>query len=297
MKRLIFFIPVLVILFAAIVLIVYENSQSTVKSNSMIIVAGENFWGNIAMQIAGNKAQVISIISNPNQDPHEYESTSTDAKHISEAAIVIENGAGYDTFMDKILSTTTDKTVINAGNLNVVQDGDNPHMWYNLTYVERVAFTLEGDLARKDPKNASIYAANYNKFIVSLSPIETLCQTIDGTYAGTEIIATERVADYMLTNCGLRPIQNDFQKAIEEGYDPSFQSVSFFQGELDNHSAKVLIYNEQTVSSLTDSEKSLAVKDGIPVVGVTETMPVGKIYQTWMLGELEAISTALQNIK
>ena len=64
-----------------------------------VIVAGENFYGDVTSQIAGNHVTVISIISDPNADPHEYESSANDAGEIARASLVIMNGLGYDDFV------------------------------------------------------------------------------------------------------------------------------------------------------------------------------------------------------
>ncbi|HEY8952276.1 MAG TPA: zinc ABC transporter substrate-binding protein, partial [Candidatus Dormibacteraeota bacterium] len=59
------------------------------------VVAAENFWGSIAAQLGGAKADVQSVVSDPNADPHEYESSTNDARAFADAALVILNGAGY----------------------------------------------------------------------------------------------------------------------------------------------------------------------------------------------------------
>lgn len=292
MKKAVFLLPLIILICAAAVLIIHSSQTGSTKK--ITIVAGENFWGNIASQIAGNQAQVISIISNPNQDPHEYDATAADARNITNANIVIENGVGYDTFMQKILSTTQGKTVINVGDLAGLAAGDNPHMWYNFSYVTQVTQVLLQDLKKADPTHASEYTNNYNTFIESLSPLYNLCASINTKYKNTQVISTERVADYMLANCGMTLIPNDFQKAIEEGNDPSVASVNQFQTALTSHQAKVLIYNEQTVSQSTQQMESLATSEHIPIVGVTETMPLHTTYQKWMLSEMQSLQKALQ---
>ena len=68
------------------------------------MVAAENFWGNIAAQIGGRDVQVTSLITSPNADPHLFETNAQDAAVLAEAQVVIENGAGYDTWMGSLLS-------------------------------------------------------------------------------------------------------------------------------------------------------------------------------------------------
>ena len=57
------------------------------------VAAAENFWGSIAAQVGGRHVHVVSIITNPNTDPHSYEPTAVDARIFAGAQLVIENGA------------------------------------------------------------------------------------------------------------------------------------------------------------------------------------------------------------
>ena len=97
------------------------------------VVAAENFWGSLVSQIGGSHVQVLSIVSDPNADPHEYESNATDARAVATANYVIENGAGYDSWMDKLVGagSSPNRKVLNVATLLGKKEGDNPHFWYN----------------------------------------------------------------------------------------------------------------------------------------------------------------------
>jgi zinc/manganese transport system substrate-binding protein len=62
---------------------------------------------------------------------------------------------------------------------------------------------------------------------------------------------------------------------------------------LTGHQAKLLLYNSQATSPVTESIKSLASRSGVPVVGVSETMPAARSFVDWQLGQLNAIEAAL----
>src|SRR5690242_3205835 len=83
------------------------------------IVAAENFYGDLAAQIGGSHVQVTSILANPDSDPHLFESTPSTARTLADAQIVVYNGADYDPWMDKMLSTAglPDRSVIIAASL------------------------------------------------------------------------------------------------------------------------------------------------------------------------------------
>src|ERR1700723_2253085 len=97
------------------------------------IVAAENFYGGVAAQIAGNSADIISVLSNPNQDPHEFTTDAATAKAVADADIIIYNGLGYDDWMDKLLGTQgkAGRVVIRVADLIGAKAGDNPHIWYD----------------------------------------------------------------------------------------------------------------------------------------------------------------------
>ena len=78
------------------------------------------------------------------------------------------------------------------------------------------------------------------------------------------------------------------------GVDPSPQDISLQDGFFTQHKAKVFVYNQQVVDALTTSIRQTALKAGVPVVGVYETMPTpGYRYQSWMLAEVRAIQKAV----
>jgi len=87
----------------------------------------------------------------------------------------------------------------------------------------------------------------------------------------------------------------EFMQAIAEGNEPSARDIATFQDQLQNHRMKVLVYNTQTVTSLTEQLKALAQQNNIPLVGVSETMPVGAAtFQGWHATELQLLLTALR---
>ncbi|HKS87761.1 MAG TPA: zinc ABC transporter substrate-binding protein, partial [Pseudolabrys sp.] len=60
------------------------------------VVAAENFYGDIARQLAGDRISLVSIMTNPGEDPHLFEVTPGIVRKVAAAQIVVLNGAGYD---------------------------------------------------------------------------------------------------------------------------------------------------------------------------------------------------------
>ena len=171
------------------------------------VVAGENFWGNIAAQIGGPHVQVTSILSSPGADPHLYESDVASALAVAQARLVIANGAGYDDFMSQLLAAT-----VNAGRvalsvqavLGAYRPDVNPHFWYDIPRVPRVAAAIEAALARLEPGDATVFAAHLAAFDASLRPVEAVIASIRRRYPGAPVAYTERVPGYLLQAAGLR---------------------------------------------------------------------------------------------
>ncbi len=262
------------------------------------VVAGENFWGNIAAQIGGTHVQVTSILSSPAADPHLYESDVASAVAVAEARLVIANGAGYDDFLSQLLGATRNagRVVVSAqAALGAYGPDVNPHFWYDVPRVPRVAAAIEAALARLEPGDAKLFAANLKAFDASLAPLDAIIAAISRRYRGTPVAYTERVPGYLLQAAGLTvATPPGFAAAVENGNDPSAGDTALMDQVLTGREAKVLLYNAQATSPVTAQVRALAGKAGIAVVPVTETMPSSfRSYQAWQLAQATALLSAL----
>jgi zinc/manganese transport system substrate-binding protein len=262
------------------------------------VVAAENFWGSVAAQLGGPAVRVTSIISNPNTDPHEYTADAANALAVSRAAVVIQNGAGYDDFMSQLLGAAGhrgQRVVTVASVLHVRGADPNPHLWYEVDAVPTVAAAIEAALVRADPAGRAAFAARLRAFDASVAPIRAVLARIDRRYAGTPVAYTERVPGYTLAEAGLaNRTPADFASAIEDGNDPSAAATEAMDQLLMDHKVRVLLYNTQTVSPVTSQVRALARREGIGVVGVSETLPAGvRTWQRWQLDQDRALLGAL----
>jgi zinc/manganese transport system substrate-binding protein len=261
------------------------------------IVAGENFWGSITSQLAGAAGDVTSIVTDPNADPHNYESSSADARAIASADYVILNGAGYDAWAQQLLSGNPNgkRKVLVVADLLGKKEGDNPHFWYNPDYVTAVTNRIESDLKALAPADGAYLDAQRAKLDAAFAPEQARLAEIKAKYAGTPVASTESIFVYLADYLGLNVISpSDFMDAVAEGNDPPAPAVAQFQDQISHSQAKVLVYNEQTVTRVTTNIKKLAAAANIPVVGVTETIqPPDATFEQWFEGELEQLQNAL----
>lgn len=275
-----------------------RQSASSAPAGKLGVVAAENFWGNIAQQVGGDTVQVTSIISDPETDPHEYETNARDGAAIAGASFVIENGAGYDSFVDKLLkaSPKSDREVLTIADVVGAKGEDvNPHLWYNPAYVTQAAQAIEAQLAKEDPAHAATYQANLARFDAGEQQVVDVIDQIKAKHAGDKIAYTERVPGYLIEAAGLQlGTPASFSQSIEDDSDPSPADNAAFQLALKKHTVKALLYNAQVTSPTTQQLKRLATSSGLPVVGVTETLPPNeKDFQTWQADQARALLSAL----
>jgi zinc/manganese transport system substrate-binding protein len=276
------------------------NTIRTAKTapGAIVAVGAENEYADVIGQVGGKYVTTTAIMSNPNTDPHTFEASPQVAQEVSQAQLVVQNGVGYDTFMNTIENAqpTANRKVIDVQQLlGLPNSTPNPHLWYKPGTMTAVANAVAQDLSALKPADAGYFRANAQSFIKDLTGWETAIATFKSTYPGTPVATTEPVADYMLEAVGADNMTPwALQADIMNGVDPSPQDVATQRDLFTEHKVKVFLYNQQVTDSLTESFIQLAQQNGIPVVGVYETMPTpGYDYQTWMVAEVNALTKAV----
>ncbi len=277
---------------------IVRSSPVAAASATISAVGVENEYADVISQVGGKYVQVSAIETDPNTDPHTFEVSPQVASQIAGASLVVKNGLGYDSWADKIIAAApkADRKVIDVQQLLDLPDSTpNPHLWYAPKTMPAVAKAVADALSALEPTRARYFAANEKKFEDSLGPWLAATASFKARYSGTPVAVTEPVADYLLeaTGCHIAT-PFSFQAAIMNGTDPSPQDVTIERNLLSRKQVKIFVYNQQVTDPLTQSLLSLAKKNGIPVVGVYETMPApGYNYQSWMLAEVASLRKAV----
>ena len=275
------------------------------------VVAAENFWGSLVSQMGGNLTSVLSVVSDPNADPHEYEANTSDAAAIANANFVIVNGVGYDDWALQLIaaSATPGQETLNVGTLNGVSVTGgivtgNPHLWYNPLYVNHTLLAIYSDLVALQPASTSIFqqnfaningSAGYGAQGVSVDQLYSRANQIREEFRGTVVASTESIFVYLANYTGLDLISPPaFMEAIAEGNDPPAESVALFECQIQGGYVKVLVYNVQTDTPITTTIKGMAGTDNVTTTFVSETIqPPDTSFQEWMYGEYNNLETAL----
>jgi len=262
------------------------------------IVGVENFYAGIASQVGGRRVQVNAILSDPNVDPHVYESNVDDAKLVANANIVVKNGTGYDAFIDKLLAASPrpHRIVIDVGQLTGHKEGDNPHLWYDtFNTMPALILALVQALTHTDAADSAVYSAQGQAFLASLQPIKDLENTLQRKYPGAPVMATEPLWNYMAKASGLNMLyaEGPFQKATQDGNDPPAYTVIQYREAITGGAARLLMFNDQTQTPMSQQLVALARQNNIPVVPMSETEPPSTTYQQWMVNQQQAVLQAL----
>jgi len=274
------------------------GSATSGDSGTITAIGAENEYASVIGQVGGKYVHAEAILSNPNTDPHTFQASPSIAREISQAKLIVQNGAGYDDWVTSIEKAAPDpgRTVINVQHLLGLRDSTpNPHLWYKPATMPAVASAIARDLAAIQPAHAAYFTANAARFTASLAPWNQALAQFKTRYPDTPVATTEPVADYMLQAAGtVNMTPWTFQADVMNGTDPSAQDVAVQKSLFTGHKVKIFLYNQQVTDSLTESYIKLAHDNGIPVVGVYETMPTpGYDYQSWMLAEVHAMDKAL----
>lgn len=274
------------------------SSSSAGAGPKLAVVATINAWGSIASQLGGDRVQETSIIANPDTDPHSYEPSAADARTVSDAKVVVENGIGYDAWADKLLSSNPNpqRTVLTVGDVVGVPESGNPHQWYSPDSVTKVVDAITAAYKKADPNDGAYFDQQHDQFLnQGLSNYHAQIATIKSKYAGTPVGASESIFSPLSDALGLNLITPpEFLKAISEGTDPSPADKATIDQQIATNAMKVYVYNSQNstpdVQALVDAVK----KQNIPVATVTETLaPATASFQDWQTTQLTALADAL----
>ena len=274
------------------------GTPATAEDGRVRVAAAESVWGSIAAQLGGDHVQVTAIVNSPDADPHDYEPRPEDARAFADAQYVIVNGAGYDTWAQKLINANpaAGRRELDISKLVGKKSGDNEHIWYGPDYVLKVVDQLTSDFKGLDAANAAAYDQQNATFKnETLKEYKGLIEDIKAKYAGTPVGITEPVFGYMAEALELKVITPEgFIKAIDQGQDPSAADKAAYDEQIAKKEIKVFIYNSQNATPDVDALMRKAQAAGVQSVTITETItPAGATFQAWQVAQLKTLQQAL----
>ncbi|KQZ85578.1 metal ABC transporter substrate-binding protein [Microbacterium sp. Root166] len=287
------------------------------------VVASTSVYGQIAEEVGGDLVEVTSIVTSDAQDPHGFEPSARDQLTIADADLIIENGGGYDSFVDALIESSGSEAPVitaaeyshdypdNAGHDEEAAheedehaedehgehahiEGFNEHVWYDPHTVAHVAEEIAHELGELSPDDAATFTANAEAFTAEIEGLEADLDAVAATYGGDQVFVTEPVPVYLIEAAGLtNATPGDFSEAVEEGQDVAPATLLESLGLLESGDVRVVITNTQTGGAETTQILDEAESRGIPTIAFSETLPEGQTYISWMQANIEALSTAL----
>lgn len=278
-------------------LFAFMLSASVGYSSPIKVLAAENFYGSLATEIGGKYISVSSIINNPDADPHLFSTSVQTAKDVSDAQVIIYNGADYDPWMAQMLASQSNNNklaVINVAELVGVRSGDNPHIWYKPETFPTLAKNLTILFSQLEPQHKATFESNLEKFNQNYEKVYQLIDMIKTQYKGTPVSATEPVYGYMADALGFKMEGLDFQWLTMNDSEPSPKVMAAFASMIKKKNIRIMYENGQVNNPNVQTVLSLAQKNNIPVVQVSETLPEGISTTTWVKNSLQQTLDALK---
>ncbi|MCC3299956.1 metal ABC transporter solute-binding protein, Zn/Mn family [Arthrobacter sp. zg-Y895] len=293
-----------------------EGSEGVIN-----VVASTDVYGSILTGIGGDNVEVTALIDRPSQDPHSYEASARDRLAVSKADLVVLNGGGYDTFLEKLAADEgiPAENILNAVEISGLEDSDsdsaeeeeshdegddhhghhhgsfNEHVWYSPEAMGRLADAAAERLGELDADAAGTFRSNAADFNAGIADIDASLAAVRETAGGRDVALTEPVPDYLVEAAGLHnATPADFTEAVEEGSDVPPHVLKDMQDLVTGGSIAFLGYNQQTSTSQTEAVRQAALDAGVPVVDFSETLPEGQDYLQWMADNTANMESVLQ---
>lgn len=295
-KKYKFILPLLLVLvlIAAVMYKGISQNTSKVASNKIQLVSSLDFYGEMAKAVAGDQADVHSVIKDTSVDPHDYEPTSDVAKLYSSANLIVSNGGGYDTWGTKFAKQNAKAKSIEVANLTNYKEGQNEHLWYKLETPSKLVNKLSDELGELRPAKKDYFKTNAQSYLASLKPLTDLQNEAKAALKDKRYLATEPVYDNTLLALGAENLSMSFEQAVDEGDDPTAKDITDWHSDIDNNRVQFVINNPQNTSTLAKQAVQYAKDHKVPVIDVTETKPKGQNYKDWQIKQLKQVLNAVK---
>ncbi|WP_367295320.1 metal ABC transporter solute-binding protein [Levilactobacillus yonginensis] len=266
----------------------HQSQSTTTRTKPIHVVASLDFYGEVARAVLGDHGTVTTIIKSASVDPHDFEPTPQDAAAVSHATIALANGLGYDAWMQKLIKSSGNdhlKGIQVGEDVMAKKMGANEHIWYDPETMTRLATYLATQFGKTAPKYRSIYQKNANRYIQQLAPLQRQIKKLKQGSDHRAVDVSEPVFDYALNALGYRRLNQQFEIAVENGTDPTPKTIRNMQNDIKQRKIAFFVNNSQTSDKTVKSLVKLANTHHVPVLNVTETLPQGKTYRSWMTSQ------------
>lgn len=265
------------------------------------VVSSVAVWADIAQSIGGSAVTSTAIISRTGQDPHSYEASVRDQLRVNQADITITNGADYDPFFAKLVASKpnphTGMELVLARLINQHTPNPNPHLWYDLGYVSKIARFIGNTLAlhAHTQRESREILGRLAAFQAKLAELQAAQRASVRSVIGKGVILTESFAQRLVKNLALvDQTPREFRNAVEADQDAPTATMETMHRLMQQHRVTGLILNRQTEGRQTTQLSQWAADSHIPVVQLGELLPEHTHYLQWMTTNLRQLTEALR---
>lgn len=258
-----------------------EPAPSNTPVTPITVVASLSQWGALAAAIGGKYVQVTSVISEPNTELSQAKPTADQITAIGKAKVVVMNGAGLDTWMQRYASD--EAALINAAQTVGAGKGDNPYLWFSSDVRKAMAQELVSEFSHIDSAHKSYYA----KQLRTTNRAEA---DITAIYTKLQDLAKNATTDTHMTYCAVSPIAQylmsdahftdatpqNIQQAVLTGDTLSTEDVTQLQSMIESRKVQVLVRTTAPSEAAMASANQLggiAGRSGVTLFDISPVMP------------------------
>jgi ABC-type Zn uptake system ZnuABC Zn-binding protein ZnuA len=271
------------------------------------VLAAETFLADITRSIAGDRAEVISLIP-MGLDPHSFESTPQDLALIGGSDVFIINGSGFESWLGPVMNNLpSDLRIIEASkgltprqpsDLEIVDEEIDPHFWLDPTRVIYYVGNIRDGLIAADPAGDSIYTNNAAAYVNQLQALDAwVASQIETIPADRRTMVTNHESfGYYADRYGLK-IVGTILPGVTTGVSPSAHQLADLVTLINNEKVPAIFLEAGSNPELADqlaSETDVKVITNIYSHSVTEADGPAPTYIAMIRANTEAIVKALK---
>jgi zinc transport system substrate-binding protein len=305
------------ILVALMTLALAVVAGAPARADTPLVVASFYPLYEFARQVAGNRAEVISLIP-PGVEPHDWEPSPQDVVRVQKAKLFVYNGAGLEPWVDKLLRDAKAKgvVVVRASERVALITGEshehgqeaksgakpkgdvhavNPHVWLDPVRAQAQVEAIRAGFARIDPANAAAYAANAQAYRARLAALDAAFASGLKQCARRDIVTTHAAFSYVARRYGLTQIPIS---GLEPESEPSPADLAALVKQVKERKVQYVFFETLVSPKLAETlAREVGAKTLVlnPIEGLTkEEQAAGKNYVSLMEENLRNLRTALE---
>lgn len=138
---------------------------------------------------------------------HDYQLSTKDMKNLEKADVLVVNGGGMESFIDKVVKEQPKLKVVDASkDIEMIEDeeGTNPHVWVSISNAIKQVENIAAQLDEIDPEHKSQYDANAKAYIEKLAALRQEMHEELAPFAGQEIVTFHEAFPYFADEFNLK---------------------------------------------------------------------------------------------